>query len=119
MTKFCTDGFLDPIPAKLATATRYTVTAGQPTNMGEVVSLALASAALTGANFATANGDVSGRKSTCTPPTDIAITASGSADHCVIDDGTDFYVTTVPAQVLTAGGTVTPAAHDIEIADPQ
>lgn len=118
MGKFCSDAILDAPLDALAGFTTYSVCAGQPTSIAEIGTMRVATAAITGANFAKANGDVSGRKTTVTPPADMSLTLGGSADHCVIDNGTSFYVTTSPTQVVTAGGTITPAAHDIEFRDP-
>jgi hypothetical protein len=70
-------------------------------------------------DYTIADGDTNGRKLTVLQQTAMSITASGTANHIVLDDGTTLlYVTTATAQALTSGGTVTVPAWDIEIADP-
>jgi len=119
MGKLATDGMIDGGLDKIATCTKLTVCAGQPTNYADIAARALATAILTGGSFTKANGDTSGRKITVASQSSMSITATGTADHVVIDDGTSEYeVTTATAQGLTSGGTVTSPAFDIEIADP-
>lgn len=118
MAKKATDGMLDGGLDKIATATTLTVCAGEPISIADITTKKLASVAITGVDFTKANGDTSGRKVTVAQQADISITASGNADHVVIDDGTDYYVTTCTTQALTSGGTVTVPAWDIEFADP-
>lgn len=118
MAKKVTDGFLDGTLDEIATSTTYTICAGEPVSQADIAVKALASTTINGTDFTKANGDTSGRKVTVAQQSNISITTSGTADHVVVDDGVDYYVTTCTAQALTSGGTVTGPAWDIEIADP-
>jgi hypothetical protein len=123
MGKFAPDVMLDASLAKVATGTRLTVLSGQPTNFAGIAALLLASIAMTagsgGGDYLIADGDTNGRKVGVLQQTSISISASGTATHVGIDDGSVLlYVTTCTSQGLTSGGTVTVPAWDIEIADP-
>lgn len=99
------------------------VCAGQPTNATEAATtFNLATQAVAGANLAKANGDVSGRKITISPPAGTSITSSGTADHVAITDGANTtlkHVTTCTSQSLTSGGTVDINPYDHEARDMQ
>jgi len=104
---------------KSNTCNRISVLSAEPASITDITTTyKLASAALGGGQFTLAAGDVSGRKSTLAQQAGVAITASGTATHVAIDDGTDYVVTTCTAQALTSGGTVTIPAWKREIADP-
>lgn len=98
------------------------VCSAQPTTYTEAsTTYQLATQAVTGGNYALANGDTSGRKDTCTPATGTTIDNSGTATHVAHTSGTTLKrVTTCTSQVLTAGGgaTVDISAHAHEIGDP-
>lgn len=119
MAKLATDNLIDGGLDAIATCVKLTVCAGQPTSFADIAVKELASVVIDGADFTKANGDTSGRKTTIAQQASLSITASGTADHVVIDDGVDdYYVTTATSQALTSGGTVTVGAWDIEFADP-
>ena len=118
MGKLVTDGFLDGGIDAIDGSTTLTICAGEPVSIADIAARALASVAIDGADFTKANGDTSGRKVIVAQQSGMSITSSGSADHVVIDNGVDYYVTTCTLQVLTSGGTVTAPAWDIEFADP-
>lgn len=119
MGKVATDGIIDGGLDKIATCVNLTVCAGQPISFADITTKKLATVVVNGADFTKANGDTSGRKVTVASQSSVSITATGTADHVVIDDGVSEYeVTTATSQALTSGGTVTTAAFDIEIADP-
>jgi len=118
MGKSASDGILDGTLDKIAACTKFTICAGQPTSIAQITTFALASVVIDGTDFAKANGDTDGRKVTAAAQADMAIDTSGDADHVVVDDGTDFMVTTVATQALTAGGTVSTNAFDFENGDP-
>ena len=123
MGKALPDATLDVLPAKLATGTRLVVCSAEPANFAGIAAVALADIALTPGNgngdFTIANGDVSGRKVTVAQQSAIPIDTSGTATHITLDDGSALLgVTTCVSQGLTAGGTVTTPAFDIEVADP-
>jgi len=120
MAKLMTDGMIDGGLTAYGTCINMTICAGQPTSFADIAVKALATKALVGGDFTIANGDTSGRKSTVAAKADILITASGTADHVVIDNGTDYSVTTCTSQALVANGSnvfATPA-FDREIGDP-
>lgn len=118
MGKSVTAGILDGTLDVIAAGDRITVCAGEPTSIAQITTFALASTLLASGDFTKANGDVSGRKVTVGAKADIAIDASGNADHVVVDDGTNFMVTTCPTQALTSGGTVSVSAFAFENRDP-
>jgi hypothetical protein len=122
MAKNMTDAMIDGGLTKMNTSTRITVLSGEPTSISDITTahptgMQLATTSLTGGDFTLANGDVSGRKSTVAQKTGVSITATGTANHVAIDDGTDWIVTTCTSQALTSGGTVTIPAWKREIAD--
>lgn len=103
-----------------------TVCSAQPATYAEATSTyKLADIALTpgagNGDYTLANGDASGRKLTVAQQANVDIDSSGSATHvalCLAGSSSLRYVTTCTSQSLTAGGTVTVPAFDIEIADP-
>ena len=101
-------------------ANQIHVCATEPTTRTQAVTTNnLASGSVTSTDFTLANGDTSGRKSTCAAQTGLSITSSGTADHIAITDATRLLlVTTCTSQALTSGGTVDVAAFDQEIGDP-
>lgn len=118
MAKIETSAMTDGGLTKMNTCTRITVCAGQPTSYADITTRRLAYTTLAGGDFTLAAGDVSGRKSTVAQKATVSITASGTADHVAIDDGTDYIVTTCTSQALTSGGTVTIPTWKKEILAP-
>lgn len=118
MVKKADNPFIDGGLDAIALCTLLSVCSAEPANKAAVAGLTLASVALTGGDFVKADGDTNGRKVTVQQQLDMAISASGDANHVVIDNGADIYVTTCTTQTLTNGGTVTVPAWDIEISDP-
>lgn len=118
MAKVIPDSILDLMLAQLDGDAIH-VCSAEPTTYAEAnATYKLAQDTLTGGNYADANGDTSGRKTTCTPPTDSTIDSDGTATHIAITSGTTLLaVTTCTSQALTSGGTVTIAAFDIELGD--
>ena len=117
MAKNMTNAMYDGGLTKMNTCTRVTVLSGEPTTMADITTnMKLATVAMTsGTDYTLAAGDVSGRKSTTAAKSSVSITASGTATHVAIDDGTDWIVTTCTSQALTSGGTVTIPAWKREI----
>jgi hypothetical protein len=113
---------MDAMLQLIDNADTLTICSAQPANVAGIAAVRLAEVALTpgdgNGDFTIANGDTSGRKLTTAQQSAMSITASGDATHVVLDDGTNLYVTTCTSQTLTAGGTVTCPAFDIEVADP-
>ena len=101
-------------------ATQIHVCATEPTTRTEAVTTTqLASGPVDSSDFTLANGDSSGRKSTCSAQSALTIDNTGTGDHIAITDATRLLVvTTCAGQLLTAGGTVDIAAWDQEIGDP-
>lgn len=122
MAKWANDNVMDAALNYVATGTLLTVCSAQPTTYAEASSTyKLADEVLTSGDFTLANGDANGRKVTIAQQADTAIDTSGTATHVAISisgSSTLLYVTTCTSQVLTAGGTVTVPAWDIEISDP-
>lgn len=122
MAKAANDVFIDGGLDRIDDCVTLTVCSAQPANFAGIAAVKLAEVTLTAGagngDYTKADGDTNGRKLTIAQQASIAITASGSATHVVLDDGVDIYVTTCTTQVLTSGGTVTVPAWDIEIADP-
>ncbi|PHS13486.1 MAG: hypothetical protein COA78_07040 [Blastopirellula sp.] len=118
MAKVIPDAILDLMLAELDGDAIH-VCSAQPATYAEAnATYMLAQDVLGGGNYADANGDTSGRKTTLTAPTDSAIDFTGTATHIAITKGTTLLaVTTCTGQLLTAGGTVTIAAFDIELGD--
>lgn len=102
--------------------TRMVVCSTQPTTYTEGnATFALADVTMASGDFTAANGDTNGRKLTVASKTAFTIDTSGTALHVALLDVTNsklLYVTTCTSQALTAAGTVTTPAWDIEIADP-
>lgn len=124
MAKWSLDGNMDAMLANIAQSDMLHVCSGQPANYAGIAAVQLASVALTAGagngDYTLANGDTSGRKLTVAAQTAVSITASGTATHIALSDGsaTLYYVTTCTSQALTSGGTVDVPAWDIEVADP-
>ena len=119
MAKQVADAVLDAALTEIATSTTLTVCSAEPANYAGIAAVTLASVTVSGADFTIADGTTSGRKTTVGEQAAVSISASGSATHVTLDDGSTLqYVTTAPSQALTSGGTVTVAAWAVEIADP-
>ncbi len=100
-------------------ATRMVALAAEPASYAAANSGALADAAMTSADFTIGEGVTSGRRLSVAAKSDVAITASGTATHVALLDGSRLlYVTTCPAQPLVSATTVSFGGWDIEIGDP-
>lgn len=119
MAKFLRDQVLDAGLASFGTGTILTVTNAQPTTRTEAVTTyALADVVIDSGDFTISDGDVSGRKSRVGQQASVPIDTSGTATHVAICDATNVLaVTTCTSQALTAGGTVTVPAFDLEFLD--
>lgn len=119
MAKFANDSVLDALLDKIATGTQLLVTTTQPADRAAALAASLSSATLTSGSYAKSDGSPNGRRVTVAAQSNIAVTATGSATHvCIVDGTTLLYVTTVTAQTLTSGNTVTVPAWTITVADP-
>jgi uncharacterized membrane protein len=119
MSKFTPTVVLDAALDKIATATIMTLCSAQPTTRTEAVTtFALASVTMASGDFTKAAGDTSGRKVTMAAKSGISVTASGTATHVALCDGTQvLHVTTVTSQAVTSGNTANIAAWKAEFAD--
>lgn len=126
MSKWANDNVMDAALDYVATATQLCVCSSQPTTYAEATStyklaVSTMTAGAGNGSYTKANGDTNGRKLTVAQQANKAIDSSGTATHValvIVGSSTLVYVTTCTSQVLTAGGTVTVAAWDIEISDP-
>lgn len=118
MGKAATDGFIDGGLDAIDGCTVLHVCSAEPANHAGIAAVSLADVVIDGSDFTKAAGDTNGRKVTIAQQTDITIDNTGTATHVVISDTTDIFVTTCTSQALTAAGTVTVPAWDIEISDP-
>ncbi len=121
MGKSANDAIMDAALSETKdNANQIHVCASEPTTRTEAVTTNnLASGALVTGDFTLANGDSSGRKSTCAAQAGLSITSTGTGDHVAVTDGSRLLiVTTCNSQLLTSGGTVDLGAWDQEIGDP-
>lgn len=124
MAKLVDNSVLDAALAKIATATRLSVTNGQPANFAGIAALTRGSYVMTaglgaGDYGAAADGVTSGRRTTVGAQTGNTASATGNADHICLDDGTTLlYVTTAPIKALTTGEPFDVGSWIIELRDP-
>jgi hypothetical protein len=102
-----------------AEGTQIHICSAEPANFAGIAAVQLAEKTISG-SYTKANGDVSGRKTTCPAQTAISIGTTGDGDHVVLSNNVDtmYLVTTCASQALTSGGTVDTSAFDYEITDP-
>lgn len=123
MAKFTDDTVLEAALTKSATATRLTFLSAQPANFAGIAAVLLGSYVMTagvggGDYSAFANGDTSGRKITVQAQTGNNASASGTANHVGLDDGTTLlHVTTCPSTSTNSGQPLNSNAWDIEFLD--
>lgn len=118
MAKWANDSVLDALLDKIATSTQLIVTSTQPTTRANALSSALASVTVDGSDFTKSDGTPNGRRVTIAEQANVPVTATGSATHVALVDGSDLlFVTTVTAQTLTSGNTVTVPAWNVTVAD--
>lgn len=119
MAKFASDSVLDALLDKVATSTQLIVCTTQPADRAAALATQLASVTVDSGDFAKADATPNGRKLTVSAQSNLSVTSTGSAAHVALIDGTNLlYVTTVTAQTLTSGNTVTVPAWTITVADP-
>ena len=119
MAKWANTSVLDALLDKIGTSTSLIVTTSQPANRAAAVSAALATATVGSGDFTKAAGSPSGRQVTVAQQAGVAISATGTATHVCLVDGTDLlYVTTVTSQTLTSGNTVTVPSWTVTVPAP-
>lgn len=123
MSKFASQGFLEAgfnLFKNAAGNVTQTLCSAQPASFADIASFKLASVVLTKATDITLGaGDTSGRKMSVSAKAAVAVTTSGTGNHVVIDDGTNFFVTTCPSTAVAAAGTVDMGAWQDESRAPQ
>lgn len=112
MSKFLSNGMLDGGLTKFGTATRITALSGQPITISDITTdyptgMRLASTTLAGEDFTLSTPVAGTRRSTVGEKANVTISATGTATHVAVDDGTDFAVTTCTSKSLTQGDQVT------------
>jgi hypothetical protein len=122
MAKYSNPLFLDAALDYLSTnGTRYDICSAQPANYAGIAAVTLGTTTLVGGDYTKANGDVSGRKVTVAAKNGISITATGTANHVAISNGSNnlIYVTTLASnQSVTSGNTADIASFKVEIENP-
>lgn len=121
MGKWVAAEVLDGALERVAGATGMFALNGQPTSYAAAVSGKLAEAAMGAGDFLFGVGDVSGRKVSVAGKSGVSVLVNGVADHVALVDTTGsrlLYVTTCPAQAVSAGGTVSFDPWSVEIGDP-
>jgi hypothetical protein len=121
MSKAAPDTTIDASLDLVADSDIQVACTGQPANFAGIAAVALATAAMAGADFTKADGNTSGRKLTMAAKNGVTVDTSGTATHIALaDTGTNTlrYVTTCTSQALVAGNTVNFPTWKIEIADP-
>lgn len=121
MAKFTADSVLDAALAKVATATRQSITSAQPANFAGIAAVSLGNVTLTAGDgngdYVIADDTTVGRKLTVGAQSGTA-SASGDATHVCLDDGTTLLqVTTVTTQTVTSGNAYNVAAYAVKFAD--
>ena len=118
MAKWANTSVLDALLDKVGTATQLLVTSSQPADRAAALAASLATQTLSSA-FTKAAGTPSGRQTTIAQQANVPVTATGSATHvCLIDGSSLLYVTTVTNQTLTSGNTVTIPSWTVTIPAP-
>lgn len=119
MAKWSNDSVLDAALDKVATSNQLIITNTQPADRAAALAAALASVSVSSGDFSKGNGTPNGRQLTIAQKSTISITASGSATHvCLVDGSNLLWVTTVDEQALTSGNTVTVPSWTVTFADP-
>ena len=119
MAKFSDNTVLDAPLDVIATATRQTLTLGQPANFAGIAAIAKADAVMAPGDF-TNSDDTSGRKVDIAAKAAQTVDVDGTdCDHVCLDDGTTLlYVTTCDLISVTAAGTVDFPTYKINFQDP-
>lgn len=108
MAKFIDVTALDALLDVIATGATLTLNTVQPTTRAQALSDALVSVPMTSADFTKFDGIVSGRRLAVAQKANQPVVKTGSVTHATISNGTRVLaVTTVVAQALTTGNTIT------------
>lgn len=96
---------------------RLTVCSAEPTSIANIAAVALADVTLA-AGDTTIAADGTGRKVTVSAKAGVPVDATGAPTHLVIDDGTDYVVTTCSGPGLTQGSTVNVPSFAVRMPQP-
>lgn len=123
MAKYINPNVIDLALGDIRTnANKMVACSQQPTSYTEAnATYALASVAMTTADYTLANGDTSGRKITVAAKAAVPVTASGTVTHIALIDTTNSvlkFVTTTPSTAVASGGTVDIGTWKDEIQAP-
>lgn len=121
MGKWVADEVLDGALQAVATADRMIALADQPTGYAAAVAGRLAEVALSPGDFSMSSGAASGRRVRVAEKAGVEVLANGIATHVALVDSLDgrlLYVTTCPAQALSAGGQLSFDSWTVEIGAP-
>lgn len=118
MARYSDNYFMDGILDRLQDCDTVTVCAGQPEEYSDIEEMALASGSLSPSDSDIGSGGGGSRRIDWDAQEDLTIDETGEADHVVVDDGENFYVTVCTPQQLTGGGTVTVGTWGVIISAP-
>jgi hypothetical protein len=124
MAKSLHNDVLDAACDEIATCTRLDVCTTEPTDLTEATSTyTVGNVTLTAGDgngdYTVGDGDTSGRKVAVAQQSITSASASGTALHIALSDGTSLLaVTSCTSQAVTSGNPITVPTFDIEFADP-
>lgn len=112
---------LDAALDKVSTATELHIVSGTPATRATVLSSSLATVAVAAGDFSKSAGVVDGRRVTVAAKSGVPVTASGTAAHYCLIDGTTLLARTevdASSPALTQGSTTGIPAVSFEIGAP-
>lgn len=112
---------LDAALDKVSTATALHICSGTPASRAAVLSASLATVTLASGDFSKSAGNVDGRKVTVAAKSGVPVTASGTAAHYCLIDGTTLLARTevdASSPALTSGSTTGIPAVAFEVGAP-
>lgn len=115
------DTVLDAALDVIAGATALHICSGTPATRADVLAASLATVTVDPADFTKANGAIDGRRVTVAAQADVPVTASGTAAHYCLVDGTNLIARTevdASSPALTDGSTTSIPAVSFELGDP-
>lgn len=118
MAKWSDNSVLDAPLDKIATGTQITVNPGQPTTRANALSTALAVVTVDSGDFSKSTVGTS-RRLTVAAQDLVPITASGTASHVSVIDGSSLlHVTTTTEKELTTGDAVSIQTWNVTMPQP-
>ena len=115
---FIIDDAYDALLDEIETSTRMVLCSSEPANFAAISAATLGTITIDGSDFTQADGDTSGRKTTIAQQTGTA-SASGTATHIALDDGTDLQLTVAlsSSRAVVNTESFTVSAFKVEVAD--